>query len=206
MALDHHITHTNLMQNEQILVVPTTTLFPENSTGFIEGNFDHYAQKIILNSLFIQRAQAEQDPAFQQIIPYLVFMHDNHFFMMQRKETAGEQRLKNKLTLGIGGHIRAEDFNLGSSIIDWAQREFEEEIEYHGSVVFKPLGIIRQTTTPVDQVHTGFVYLLEGDSPHISVKEELKSGRLVTLAECKQRFADFEGWSQLIIDYLISKK
>ena len=193
------------MKLEQILVVPTTILFPENSTGFIEGNFDHYTQKIVANSLFIQRAQAEQDPSFQQIIPYLVFMHDNKVFMMQRKETAGEQRLKNKLTLGIGGHIRAEDFSLGASIIDWAQREFEEEVDYHGSVTFKPLGIIRQTVTPVDQVHTGSVYLLEGDSPKISVKEELKSGTLVSVDECTQRYAEFESWSQLIIDYLKQK-
>lgn len=194
------------MKQEHILVVPTTTLFPENPEGFIEGNFDHYAQKIVANSQFIARAQAEEDPAFQQIIPYLVFTHAGKVFMMQRKETAGEQRLKNKLSIGVGGHIRAEDFNHGDSIISWAQREFEEEVAYSGSVTFKPLGIIRKTATPVDQVHTGFVYLLEGDSPAISIKEEHKSGSLITLSECQQRYAEFEGWSQLIIDFLVSKK
>lgn len=194
------------MKQEQILVVATTTLFPDDAQGFIEGNFDHYAQKIVASSIFLDRAQAEQDPDFQQIIPYLVFMHQDKVFMMQRRETAGEQRLKNKLSIGIGGHIRAEDFGLGASIIDWAQREFEEEVDYKGSVTFKPLGILRQTASSVDRVHTGFVYLLEGSSSEISIKEEHKSGTLLTLSECMECYDEFEGWSQRILTFLTTKK
>ena len=195
------------MKQEKVLVVATTTLFEENTTtGLIEGNFDSYAQKIVSNSLFLERNLAEQDPTYKQIIPYLVFMFQDKVFMMQRRATAGEQRLKNKRTLGIGGHIRAEDFNLGASIIDWAQREFEEEVSYSGKVTFKPLGIINENTTPVDAVHAGFVYLLEGDSANIKVKEELKTGELVSLDICKEKYNEFERWSQLIIDHLCSQK
>lgn len=191
------------MTQENILVVATTTLFPDESyTGFITGNFDHYAQKIVENSKFLDRAFAETDPTHKQIIPYLVFMHQGNVFMMQRTSTASEQRLKNKLTLGIGGHIRQEDFDLGPSIVAWAQREFHEEVDYNGSVTIRPFGIINENATPVDAVHAGFVYILEGNSPEITVKSELKSGILVPLAECQRRYTEFERWSQLIIDQL----
>ncbi|MBM3894494.1 hypothetical protein FJ366_02770 [Candidatus Dependentiae bacterium] len=194
------------MEQEKVLVVGTKTLFPEEkSLDFIAGDFEHYAKKIISSSEFIDRSIAETDINFKQIIPYLVFMHDNKVFMMQRKSTAGEQRLKNKLSLGIGGHIRAEDFTLGASIIDWAQREFEEEVSYSGKITFKPLGIINSNASLVDQVHAGFVYLLEGDSPSIAIKEEMKSGELVSLQTCKQRYNEFERWSQIIIDVLLEK-
>jgi len=191
------------MTQEKVLVVATQTLFPETSeSSFIEGSFDQYAQKIVENSLFIERADAETDTNYKQIIPYLVFMHEGNVFMMQRKSTAGEQRLKNKLSLGIGGHIRAEDFDLGASILDWAQREFAEEVNYSGKITFSPLGIINSNASLVDQVHAGFVYLLKGDTPNISVKEEMKSGQLVSLEICKKRYDEFERWSQIIIDFL----
>ena len=191
------------MTQEKVLVVATQTLFPEiTESSFIEGSFDQYAQKIVKNSLFIERADAETNTNYKQIIPYLVFMHEGNVFMMQRKSTAGEQRLKNKLSLGIGGHIRAEDFDLGASILDWAQREFAEEVNYSDKITFSPLGIINSNASLVDQVHAGFVYLLKGDSAAISVKEEMKSGELVSLETCKNRYDEFERWSQIIIDYL----
>lgn len=195
------------MTKEKILVVPTNILFPdERDTGFIQGNFDYYARHISANSKFMDRAMAETDPTHKQIIPYLVFTNQGDVFMMQRSEHSGEQRLKNKLTLGIGGHIRQEDFILGPSIIAWAQREFQEEVNYHGQVTIKSLGIINENTTPVGQVHAGFVYLIEGSSRDISIKSELKSGKLVTLAECKERYEEFERWSQLVIDQLTTPR
>lgn len=195
------------MTQEKVLVVATTTLFPNaQDTGFISGNFDHYAQHIVKHSSFLERATAETDPTHKQIIPYLVFMHQDKVFMMQRRATASEQRLKNKLTLGIGGHIRQEDFDLGPSIVEWAQREFAEEVDYAGSISITPLGVINENATPVDAVHAGFVYLLHGNSSKISVKSELKSGVLVPLSECKNRYQEFEHWSQLVIDQLLALK
>jgi len=191
------------MMHEKILVVATTTLFPDiNDRGFLKGNFDYYARHISENGTFIDRSAAETDPTFKQIIPYLVFRHQDKVFMMQRKATSSEQRLKNKLTLGIGGHIREEDFNFGPSIAAWAQREFHEEVNFQGTITLKPLGIINENETPVDAVHAGFVYLLEGNSQNITVRSELKSGKMVPLSECVQRYHEFERWSQIIIDQL----
>ncbi len=46
---------------------------------------------------------------------------------MQRTAQASEQRLQNKYSLGIGGHIRQEDITNGS-LADWARRKFMKKL------------------------------------------------------------------------------
>ena len=46
-------------------------------------------------------------------------------------------------------------------------------------------------------------FLLEGDSSDISVRSELKSGRLVTALECLDFYQDLESWSQIVFDALL---
>ena len=60
---------------------------------------------------------------YKQIIPYMIFEYADNYFLMERKSTASEQRLKSKLSLGIGGHIRQEDLD-GGTIFDWASENF----------------------------------------------------------------------------------
>ncbi len=187
---------------ESILVVPTSTLFPHGAwNGLKKVDCDSYLYLIEKNKEFIARGVAETDPSYKQIIPYLVFTHNNHYFIMQRKASSTEQRLANKYSLGIGGHLREEDME-GSSIIEWAQREFHEEISYTGSVSITPLGLLNDDSNEVGKVHAGFVFLLEGDSDQISIKSELQHGYLATLDECKVKRPLMETWSQYVLDYL----
>lgn len=186
--------------NESILVVKAKYLFPDGVwTGIKKVDFAEYLRLIEQHKEFMPRGLAEDDAAYKQIIPYLVFRHNDLYFLMQRKGSSSEQRLASKYSLGIGGHLRQEDIQ-GSSIIQWAQREFDEEINYYGKVTITPLGILNWEATPVDQVHLGFVLLLEGDSSDISIRSELQSGELVSLTECKEK--DLENWSRLVIEFL----
>ena len=144
----------------------------------------------------------EVDPAYKQIIPYLVFEHNNNYFLMQRRSTASETRLRNKLTLGIGGHIRQEDMEQENSLFAWATREFHEEVDYAGKLTVTPLGILNDDSDDVGKVHIGFVFLLSGDSSNIAIKSELKSGVLVPLSECIAQYELMESWSQFVVDFL----
>lgn len=192
-------------KDEKILVVPARTLLHEPIVGFHPLNdFSSYADVIDKHKKFLWRSQMEVDPTYKQIIPYLIFSHDKKYFLMKRKGSASEQRLKNKYSLGIGGHIREEDV-CSNNIIDWARREFHEEINYQGNLVIHPLGIINDESNPVGQVHTGFAFLLEGDNPNISIKSELQSGELVSLKDCLRSFSDMETWSQLVCEFLEKK-
>lgn len=191
-------------QSEHILVVPRTLLFSqgENLYGIKEGSCDNYLDLIMSHKEFHERSLMETDARYKQIIPYLVFTHEGKYFVMQRKATASETRLQSKFTLGIGGHIRQEDMQ-HNSIIEWAQREFDEEVYYEGSYTIEPIGIINDDTNPVGQVHVGFLFLLHGDSPSIAVKSELQSGQLMSLEDCVLLQEKMETWSSFVVDYLV---
>ncbi len=189
-------------QDELILVVKRDKLFPLGAwDGFKQVNFDDYLQIIQDNKEFLPRSLMEQDPAYKQIIPYLVFEHNNRYFLMQRHKKASEQRLQSKFSLGIGGHIRQEDME-SSDLFDWAKREFHEEVHYTGNLTIEPLGILNDDSNDVGKVHIGFVFLLHGDTDQISVKSELQSGQLVTLKECTHYAERMETWSQLVVECL----
>lgn len=193
-AAQHH--------DEHILVVKRSHLFTQGDwNGFKQVDFDHYLHIINHKKEFHPRSLMETNPLYKQIIPYLIFEHDNKYFLMQRQSNASESRLRNKLTLGIGGHIRQEDMT-ENSLFAWAEREFHEEVSYSGSLTVKPLGIINDDSDDVGKVHIGFAFLITGDSSDISVKSELKSGTLVSLDECIAQKECMESWSSYIIDFL----
>lgn len=191
------------VQDEAILVVKRDTIFQCDGPwqGLKQCDYDWYLWAIEHHGQFHSRVAMENDPRYKQIIPYLVFTHDDKLFVMERKSTATEQRLASKLSVGIGGHVRREDI-AGSTIFDWAYREFNEEVSYEGDLEFEPLGIINDDSDSVGQVHLGFVFLLRGTTPNISVKSELKSGQLISCSELTHTspdFVRFENWSQMVL-------
>jgi predicted NUDIX family phosphoesterase len=188
--------------DEKILVVKKNILFAyQTIDGLKSVNFDSYQALIHKYKQFLWRSKVEEDPSYKQIIPYLVFNYENKFFVMRRKSNASETRLQNKYSIGIGGHIRKKDLKK-TNIIDWSEREFEEEIDYRGSFSVKSLGILNDESNPVGQVHTGFVFLLKGDSNKISIRDEHKEGMLLTLDECFEFYGYMENWSKIVLDYL----
>ena len=190
-------------QDEHILVVKRNHLFPDAAwQGLQQVDFTNWLNIIQERKEFLPRSIMETDSTYKQIIPYLVFEHQDSYFLMQRQAQASEKRLASKYSLGIGGHIRQED--LGSSnIFDWAQREFHEEVDYKGDLAIEPLGILNDDSNDVGKVHLGFVFLLKGDSAQIRVKSELKSGQLLSLEQCKQYAKQMETWSQLVFEFLL---
>ncbi len=195
--------HSFIEHDEHILVVKRASLFPDGRSwqGLKREGWDEFVSIVTQNQEFQPRSIMETDPRYKQIIPYLVFTHDGNYFLMQRQAQASEQRLKNKYSLGIGGHMRREDF-LSSDIMEWAQREFKEEIDYKSSYKVTPLGILNDDSNPVGEVHIGCVLLLEGDSSTITIKSELRSGELLSLAQCEPFYPLMEGWSQTVFNFL----
>jgi predicted NUDIX family phosphoesterase len=214
----------NTSYDEYILVVRRAYLFSDILQpwhGLKEVDFEHYLHIINHKKEFHPRLIMETDPTYKQIIPYLIFEHNNNYFLMQRQSTASETRLRNKVTLGIGGHIRKEDMSYSAeasssakasedkskdmqenSLFAWARREFHEEVNYSGNLVVTPLGILNDDSDDVGKVHIGFVFLLTGDVSDITVKSELKSGMLVPLSECLAQRDRMESWSQFVVDFL----
>lgn len=188
---------------EEILVVKRTTLFPHTAwQGIKTIDFSTLLPIIARNQEFHPRFLMEADPTYKQIIPYLIFTYAGRYFLMQRHHKASEARLQSKLSLGIGGHIRKEDMTNTSNIFEWAAREFHEEVDYAGTLEIEPIGILNDDSNDVGKVHVGFVLLLHGDSPQISIRSELQSGELVSLAECVEKKDRMETWSQMVLEWL----
>lgn len=189
---------------EHILVVKRDTLL--NGTpawhGLKKIDIDQYLLLIQTHKEFHPRPEMELDQNYKQIIPYMVFKHGERYFLMQRSGKASETRLQSKYTFGIGGHVRAEDLQEGSTLFDWARREFHEEVSYNGNLTITSLGMLNDDSNDVGKVHIGLVLLLEGDSDHITVKEELQGGELLTLEECTAYADHMETWSRFIFDVL----
>lgn len=194
----------NQTHDEMILVVKRADIFSGFPSwhGLAQEPLEHALEVIKNKKEFQPRSVMETDPSYKQIIPYLIFNHEDQYFLMQRQGHASEQRLKNKYSLGIGGHIRKEDMST-DSIFEWARREFHEEVNYTGDLQIETVGILNDDTNAVGQVHIGLVLLLKGNSPEISVKSELKSGTLLTLQELKPFVEHMESWSQMVFEKLV---
>lgn len=187
--------------DEMIMVIKRTDLFgPEEAwQGLRQNGLETYLDRIRTRCIFMPRSRMETDPTYKQIIPYLIFTYDNRYFLMQRKAQASEQRLRNKMSLGIGGHLRAEDKKneAENDLFAWAQREFHEEVAYADDFDVRFFGIINDDSNDVGKVHIGPVLILTGATPHISIRSEHKSGELVLLDDCARMYDNLESWSQL---------
>jgi len=55
----------------------------------------------------------------------------------------------------------------------------------------------------VSKVHLGVVFLVDGDSPNIKIRETDKlAGELLTLDEMRIYFLEMESWSQIVYERL----
>ena len=150
------------------------------------------------------RAAVEDDPGFQQIIPYVVFRHRDRYLLTHRLRASSERRLRKQYSLGVGGHINPGDLEGGDPIQDGLKREWEEEVIYQGSFEAKLLGLLNDESSPVSKVHLGVVFLVDGDSPDIAIRETTKlAGELLTLEEMRIYYLGMESWSQMVYDRLL---
>jgi len=203
MEATEKVIQAPVYKKEDVLVVPRKYIFAQASSwyGINKEIFDFCVTATNEHKMFISRQIAETDPTYKQIIPYMVFQFEDTYFVMQRKKTAGEQRLASLYSIGIGGHIRKEDMT-DDSIYTWAKREFEEEVNYSGDLEIHNLGVLNDDTTEVGEVHLGLLLLLKGNSGNISIKDEHKSGSLMTLEECRSMIDSFEPWSKFALEAL----
>ncbi|HBR08365.1 MAG TPA: hypothetical protein DD735_05640, partial [Clostridiales bacterium] len=96
---------------EKILVVKTEKLTPHlaGRNGLIPGADSQIMALIAGDHEFIPRPDAEQDPGYKQIIPYVALVRGDEAFLLRRLKKGGEKRLHGMLSLGVGGHINPVD-------------------------------------------------------------------------------------------------
>lgn len=164
-----------------------------------------YVDRSHRRGFFMERRFAEEDRAFQQIIPYVLVRRGDEVLLLRRSKRGGDARLHDKLSIGVGGHVNPPDAEHKDLIDACARREIEEEIEVKGKATLRPIGIINDDSNPVGAVHFGVVHEArippDGD---VRVREtELLEARWTTWAELRKIAADeranMESWSKLIV-------
>lgn len=195
-------------------MVPADVIFKQGRwQGLKKDNLDYYLDLIKNNYRFKRRGDVEEDPSFQQIIPYIVFSCGSKFFIYKYLPEAGEQRLVNTYQIGIGGHINKNDSNPTCHNSNGRQnysidvlekgmmREWAEEVDYRGNILEKKfIGLLNDDSRPVEAVHLGLVYHFIGDSPKISIKEKDKiQGEMVDLKDIMDKIKDNNGvWIKIV--------
>ncbi len=200
----------NSSSTEHVLVVPTE-LFRE--LGYFQGfcrDIERYRDPL-LNSPQVSyrpRAAMEQDPTFKQLIPYVIFRHRDEagverIFVYTRGKGQGEQRLHSKRSVGIGGHISAEDAAHADAYSVGMRRELAEEIQIDTAYTERCVGLINDDETEVGRVHLGVVHLFDVESPRVKPREQdLLDAGFHPVPELLADLDGFESWSRICLQAL----
>jgi predicted NUDIX family phosphoesterase len=193
--------------DENVLVV-RRSLFDE--LGSFHGlNFetDKYLGPLLSrgNNFFLPRAQAENDPAHKQIIPYALIAYGDTVLHYVRGKKAGEQRLVAKGSIGIGGHMNDTD----ESLFAWdeqayragVEREVNEEIAIESAFEDRIVALLNDDTTEVGRVHLGIVHVFRLAEPKVQKREAMITNvAFLNKEELLARRDSLETWSQLCLD------
>jgi predicted NUDIX family phosphoesterase len=159
------------------------------------------------NNFFLQRAQAENDPAHKQIIPYALLAFEDKVLYYVRGKKAGEQRLVAKGSIGIGGHMNESDESLFA--LDEAayragvEREVSEEIKIETQFEDRIVALLNDDTTEVGRVHLGVVHVFRLAQPKVEKREAMiTSLAFLEKHELLKRRETLESWSQICVDSL----
>jgi predicted NUDIX family phosphoesterase len=159
------------------------------------------------NNFFLSRAQAENDPAYKQIIPYALLAFENKVLYYVRGKRAGEQRLIAKGSIGIGGHMNETD----ESLFAWdaqayrvgVEREVAEEIKIDTQFQDRIVALLNDDTTEVGRVHLGIVHVFKLAEPKVKKREAMITNlAFLTKAELIARRESLESWSRICVDSL----
>ena len=184
-------------------------LYPQNMLLFTEAALLHLEIK--------RRGDVEADANYLQVIPYVILTDPyEHTLMYNRGNQGGEERLKDRWSIGIGGHANPEDgegkfppkspWSCAKFLNAAAYRELTEELE--GIPAVQDIGnlatlslchvaFLYSKDSPVDEVHFGIVMkamVSNKTKKAIKPRNEIKELRWVAKGELLQ--CKLESWSE----------
>ncbi len=200
------------MTDEHVLVIPTEYF---RQLGYFQGftqKIERYVPQILDASVvrFCPRSEAEQNPSFKQLIPYMLFRWTDasgktFIFRYTRGKGMGEGRLHLKHSVGVGGHLSEADcsgardnsevYHIGML------RERSEEVRMDTTILGeKIVGLINDDTNEVGRVHLGVVHLIDVQEPKVypNEKDVLETG-FYPIEEQLANLDGYESWSSITL-------
>lgn len=198
--------------DELVFAIPTVELWDlltYKELGLISGDND-VLKIIVRKGQFRLRNELEEDPSFKQIIPYGVISCKNSYFLFKRTSGQTEQRLHNKFTLGVGGHMNPPYSMVSEEqyLIDELKRELFEEVRLsNGSSIedIEFIGFINDETIPVSRVHIGLLYNIRVSGKDVYVRETDKMTAVwIERSDLAEYYEGMETWTKIAYDNYIS--
>ncbi|MDF2735589.1 MAG: hydrolase [Chloroflexota bacterium] len=188
------------MSDEQVLVV-ARELCPDAGGwhGLRSDGLAAFLEVIASDGRYEPRDAMEQDPTHKQIIPYLVLRDGDSYFLMRRTRAGADQRLHDRWSIGVGGHMNPGD----DGLLGGLRREWREELDADFEPAFEPLALLNDDTTEVGAVHLGVVFVADAAGRPVRVREHDKlTGAFATPSAVAAVADDLETWSRLVFEAL----
>lgn len=163
----------------------------------------------------LDRNVAETCELWKQLIPYIVVRHttesgESKYLVYRRGKSGGENRLHDKYSIGVGGHINDLDltqYNDGQldvvmTIIENIKRELREEVRLPLTLNAQPLAVIYDNSNAVGRVHFGIVFIFDTNADTaLAVEDCIEKPEFLSVEELKN--LNLENWSRLVVDRLL---
>jgi len=198
-----------MAQEEQVLVVERKVLEQVRMFNGLAFDVDRYLGKIFVPGVprFIPRSQAEKDPSYKQLIPYVIMSYNGKYLSYVRGKRTGETRLLGLRSIGIGGHINPIDADNSSlfaylyeNYLTAVKREVAEEVSVETSHTDRVVALLNDESNDVGRVHLGIVHYWILDAPKVNKREQMITQMaFMTPAELQEVRDTMETWSQLCL-------
>ncbi len=200
-----------MAQVEQVLVVERNVL---ERAGMFQGltfDVELYLRELFVRGVprFMPRSRAEANPAYKQLIPYVIMTHGGKYLSYIRGKRAGETRLVGRRSIGIGGHINPVDemplfdMDFKDAYFTAVKREVAEEVSVEADYEDRVVALLNDDSTEVGQVHLGIVHHWTLESAKVSKREQMITQMaFMSPAELKAVQGSLETWSRLCLDHL----
>jgi len=211
------------MKNEMVLVTETDLL---NKIGInsscdstsISTPVDLFITTMLTNRLnwkFVNREMAEKDFSLRQIIPYVILNKENKIFSYTRSNKSGEQRLVEKVSIGLGGHVNPKDLkpkniNFLTLCGNAVKRELKEEIGCYNlnCLIPTPAALIQDDSNDVGKVHLGLLYFVDIDfylkMKNLKYEKTIQNPEFKTIGELLNVEDKMESWSKISLHMLLN--
>jgi len=188
-------------KGEYVLTFPTKVL---KQLGIFQGlcfNTTKYLEAIFKEQSYMTRDNAEQDPNYKQLIPYVLLHYKGTFLSYRRGALLAEDRLQNKYSIGIGGHISIKDPGLfGTKYEEGLKREITEEIYIDTTYTLSEVAVLNDDSDDVGKVHFAIIHILNLKEPLVR-KKELSINELTfkDYNYLQNKIDLYENWSKICI-------
>lgn len=198
------------MSEENVLVIPTEEV---RRICDFQGFTKCEKLKSIIDSpllTYLARSEAENNPAYKQLIPYIIFSSNQRtanpdvckVLLYFRGKAGGEKRLEAKASIGFGGHVNDGDKSYAAGAV----REIDEELKNisftEAEFISSIIGFVNDDSNPVGQVHLGIIHLFDitPDIPVYPKDPAVEAPEWVTHSELLSY--NLEAWSRFCVPHI----